>query len=183
MPRSGEDAAQVDADPTDGRNETQDERMDRNWEELLQELRVTQTGNQILTAFLFAVAFQPRFTSLDAFERTVYLCVVVVAALTTALGLAPVTLHRRLFRRHVKQTIVRAGHIIVQLVMVGVGLVLTGVVLLIFDVVLGRTQALVAAGSTVVVLLAIAAFPLLLRPDRGPGEDRSRRSVRASRPR
>ena len=55
---------QQDADPSDGRNETLDERMDRNWNEMLQELRVTQTGTQILTGFLLAIAFQNRFAEL-----------------------------------------------------------------------------------------------------------------------
>ena len=107
----------ADVDPTDGRDETFDERMDRNWDELLQEIRVTQTGNQILTAFLFAVVFQPRFTELDDFQRTVYLILISIASATTALGLAPVTVHRRLFRQHAKQTVVQAAHIILQLVL------------------------------------------------------------------
>ena len=58
-------SGQADADPADGRDETLDERMDRNWNEMLQELRVTQTGTQILTGFLLAIAFQNRFTELD----------------------------------------------------------------------------------------------------------------------
>src|SRR4028119_1692499 len=75
-----------DADPTDGRDETEDERNDRNWAELLQELRVTQTGTQILMAFLLTIAFQPTFRQLGSFERTVYLVLVFVAAITTALA-------------------------------------------------------------------------------------------------
>ena len=55
----------ADADRTDGRDESVNERMDRNWNEILQELRVTQTGTQILTGFLLAIAFQPKFADLD----------------------------------------------------------------------------------------------------------------------
>ncbi len=62
-----------DADPTDGRRETTNQRMDRNWNELLQELRVAQTGVQILTGFLLTVPFQSRFTELDGYQRSVYL--------------------------------------------------------------------------------------------------------------
>ena len=76
--------------------------MDRNWNEMLQELRVTQTGTQILTGFLLAIAFQNRFAELDRFQETVYLGLVLAAVLTTALGLAPVNLHRVLFRQHAK---------------------------------------------------------------------------------
>ena len=61
---SGGDArAEVDVDADDGRDESPNERLDRNWNEMLQELRVTQTGTQILTGFLLAIAFQPISTS------------------------------------------------------------------------------------------------------------------------
>ncbi len=152
-----------DVDPTDGRDETRAERMDRNWIEILQELRVVQTGTQIFTGFLLAVAFQPRFAQLDVFQHAVYLALVTTAALTTAVGLAPVTLHRILFRRHAKQELVSAANVMLLVVMLGVGLLLVGVMLLIFDVTLGRTAGLVAAGLTVAIMLGIAAFPLLVR--------------------
>src|SRR5829696_5923420 len=79
-----------DVDLTDGRNESLNERMDRNWNEILQELRVTQTGTQIFTGFLLTIAFPARFSELTTFQIRVYLILVVAAVLTTALGLAPV---------------------------------------------------------------------------------------------
>ena len=109
---SAQNSAQADADPSDGRDETVDERMDRNWIEILQELRVTQTGTQILTGFLLSIAFQPTFAKLGTFEHRVYLFLVMTAVLTTALGLAPVNLHRGLFRQHEKTVVVRVGHLI-----------------------------------------------------------------------
>lgn len=140
--------------------------MDRNWNEILQELRVVQTGTQILTGFLLAIAFQPRFDLLTDFQRTVYLVLVMAAALTTALGLAPVNLHRGLFRRHSKALLVQVAHRILRAALVGVAVVLTGTVLLVFDVVLGRSEALVAAGGLLLAVIAIAALPLLLRSSR-----------------
>lgn len=80
-----------DADPGDGRHESRDERSDRNWGEMLQETRITQTGTQILSGFLLTIAFQPKFTTLTAFQHTVYLVLVVAATLTTALALARCT--------------------------------------------------------------------------------------------
>ena len=145
-----------DADPRDGRDETEDERMDRNWAELLQELRVTQTGTQILTAFLLTIAFQPGFNQLGGFERTVYLVLVVVAAATTALGLAPVNLHRALFRQHAKADLVSIGHTIVQCTLFGVAIVLIGTVLLVFDVVVSRQAGFIAGAGTLVLIAAIA---------------------------
>lgn len=140
--------------------------MDRNWNEILQELRVVQTGTQILTGFLLAIAFRPRFDALTPFQRTVYLVLVMAAALTTALGLAPVNLHRGLFRRHSKTLLVQVAHRILRAALVGVAVVLTGTVLLVFDVVLGRSEALIAAGGLLLVVIAIAALPLLLRSSR-----------------
>ena len=61
------------------------EALDRNWNELLQELRVTQTGLQILTGFLVTLPFQQRFTQLDTFERGVYLGALAVAVSATVL--------------------------------------------------------------------------------------------------
>ena len=153
----------ADADPSDGRDESVNERMDRNWNEILQELRVTQTGTQILTGFLLAIAFQSKFDDLTTFQLRVYLVLVITAVLTTAMGLAPVNLHRGLFRKHAKPVVVRTAHIILRITLVGVGLVLTGTVLLIFDVVLGHRDAFIAAGFTLLVVIVIAALPLILR--------------------
>ena len=156
----------ADVDPSDGRDETLDERMDRNWNEMLQELRVTQTGTQIITGFLLAIAFQNRFAELDRFQQNVYLGLVLAAVLTTALGLAPVNLHRVLFRKHAKAAVVQIAHVMLRITLVGVGIILTGAVLLIFDVVLGRTAGLIAAAVVAVVLVGIAAFPHILRRTR-----------------
>jgi len=160
----------------DPRVETEFARLDRNWSEILQELRVTQTGTQILTGFLLTLAFQPRFDDLDQFQVDVYLVLVVLAALTTALALAPVSLHRGLFREGAKSQIVAFTDRILKAVLVGVALVLSGTVLLIFDVVLGRTAALVAGGAALVVIIGFwVALPLLARPDRATPADRRRR--------
>ena len=159
-------ADHAEVDPSDGRNETLEERMDRNWNEMLQELRVTQTGTQIITGFLLAIAFQNRFAQLDRFQEQVYLGLVLAAVLTTALGLAPVNLHRVLFRKHVKEVVVQIAHVLLRITLVGVGIILTGTVLLIFDVVLDRSTAVVAAAVVAVVLVAIAALPHILRGTR-----------------
>jgi hypothetical protein len=148
-----------DVDLNDGRDESLEERMDRNWNEMLQELRVTQTGTQILTGFLLAIAFQNRFTELSTFQVRVYLTLVIAAVLTTALALAPVNLHRVLFRKHAKEVVVEVAHILLRVTLFGVGLVLIGTVLLIFDVVLDRQSAWIAAGVTALVLIVIAVLP------------------------
>lgn len=153
-----------DIDPHDGRDETEGERNDRNWTEILQELRVIQTGTQILTGFLLTLAFQQRFTDLDAYQVDTYLALVVVAALATALALTPVALHRALFRRRAKGAIVKIANFMLRATLAAVGLTLTGTAMLIFDVVVSR-QAGAIAGIVALVMVATAwaAFPYLVR--------------------
>jgi hypothetical protein len=161
-----------DVDSTDGRDESLNERMDRNWNEILQELRVTQTGTQIFTGFLLTIAFQARFSELTTFQVRVYLILVTAAVLTTALGLAPVSLHRSMFREGAKMIIVQAAHVIMRIMLVGVGVMLIGTVLLIFDLVVDRRAALIVAGVTLLVLIILAALPVVLRSFRR-GQDKS----------
>jgi membrane-bound ClpP family serine protease len=159
----GTDVSEEDIDLTDGRHESLNERMDRNWNEILQELRVTQTGTQIFTGFLLTIAFQTRFTELTTFQVRVYLVLVIAAVLTTAFGLAPVSLHRSLFRKGAKMIIVDTAHIIMRITLVGVAVMLIGTVLLIFDLVVGRNAALILAGVTLLVVIILAVLPAVLR--------------------
>lgn len=151
-----------DVDPGDGRNESAAQRADRNWNELLQELRVIQTGTQIISGFLLTVAFQPLFARLDVVDRTVYGVLVGLAAVSTILGLAIVALHRTRFRQHDKPAIVTASNRMLRAVIGAVAFLSVGVVLLVFDVVFGRGVGL-AAGA---VALVIAAVLLLIVPRR-----------------
>lgn len=138
-----------------GRNETKDERMDRNWNEMLQELRVMQTGVQIIGGFLLTLPFQERFTTLSETERWLFLALVLLAALTTGLMLVPVSLHRRLFQRHVKERLVAAGHVIVKIVLGCVALLIGGCAALIFSVVQGHDAGMVAGVGVLAVLLVL----------------------------
>jgi hypothetical protein len=162
----------VDVDPSDGRDETENQRMDRNWAELLQELRVTQTGTQILTGFLLTIAFQPRFAGLTPGQRGVYLGLVLAAVATTALGLTPVNLHRGLFRRHSKAVLVRVTHRVLRATLTGVAVILVGTVLLVFDVTVGPRAGAAAAGGTLLLVVGLALIPVVLRA-RQRGRDRT----------
>ncbi|MCQ6553424.1 DUF6328 family protein [Streptomyces sp. C10-9-1] len=85
-----------------GRHETEEERADRRWIDLLQELRVAQTGVQILFGFLLTVAFQPRFSELSGTDRAIYTVTVLLGAATTGALVAPVALHRTVTGRRLK---------------------------------------------------------------------------------
>lgn len=130
-----------------GRNETPFERLDRNFADLLQELRVMQTGVQLLAGFLLTLPFQSRFEHLDRYQEVLYLSLVVLAGLTTSLVLVPVAVHRRLFGRHVKERLVAVAHRMVLVCLAAVGLLIVGIVVLVFDVVIGRTGGWIAGGG------------------------------------
>ncbi|KRC35568.1 DUF6328 family protein [Oerskovia sp. Root22] len=151
------------AGAADSRHESAEERADRNWAELLQELRVTQMGVQILTGFLLTLPFQQRFGELDDTQRIIYLCLVVLSVLATGLLVAPVSLHRLLFRKHLKMRLVTSADRLARVGLVVLALVVAGTVLLIFDVVVGPAAAVIAAvGALVLFALLWVALPLEL---------------------
>ncbi|WP_255769240.1 DUF6328 family protein [Pseudarthrobacter sulfonivorans] len=146
-----------------GRHETREEQLDRNWSELLQELRVLQTGVQILAGFLLTLPFQQRFEKLDGFQVTLYLVNVVIAALTTVFILLPVSVHRRLFRQRLKEMLVSSADTITKLALAGVGMLSVGTAALVFDVTAGRPAGLTAGGVLLAVLLILLVYvPLRL---------------------
>ena len=151
---------------SDGRDETREERLDRNWDELLQELRITQTGLQLLSGFLLTLPFTQVFGSLDGRQQALYLGLVVVASLSVGANLTPVMLHRRLFRDHVKERVVGVGHVLSQVVIAGVAVLVTGTATLIFSVVLSWTAGIVVAvGLTLALGLLLGVLPARFDPE------------------
>lgn len=86
----------------EGRRETDEERADRKWNDLIQEVRVAQTGVQILFAFLLTVAFTPVFQKLGDTDRTIYVVTVILGAAATGALVGPVAFHRIVSGRHIK---------------------------------------------------------------------------------
>jgi amino acid permease len=152
--RRDPDSGPLDAAP-DGRDETLEQRADRNWSEVLQELRVLQTGTQILTGFLLALAFQPAFATLSDAQRTFYLMLVMLSALSTVIALAPVALHRLLFRHRAKPEVVAYGHAALITALAAVSMLLVSVVAFVFDVV-------VDAAASVTIAVVLAALIIVL---------------------
>ncbi|HEV2887492.1 MAG TPA: DUF6328 family protein [Jatrophihabitans sp.] len=156
--------AQAKDSGADGRNESEATRLDRNYGELLQELRVAETGVQILFAFMLSIAFQQRFQTLDDVQRTIYVITLLFCTLSIALLVAPVAFHRLVFRQGLKDELVRITN---RLALAGTSFLLLAVlsgVLLIFDYVVGRGFA--AAVTSVLAVLFIGlwvVFPLSRR--------------------
>ena len=115
----------------DPRDETQEERDDRNLAELLQELRVAGLGVQVLFGFLLSLPFTNRFDKLDSAQRQLYVACLVLAALATALLLGPVAYHRLVFRQRQKEHLVRAANLMAIGGLVTVGLAVSAAVLLV----------------------------------------------------
>ncbi|MEU8895552.1 DUF6328 family protein [Nocardia sp. NPDC048505] len=161
------------------RTETETERLDRNWANLIQELRVVQTGIQFLISALLLLPFQAAFAHLSQPLRLLYLVTVAAAVGATVFLVAPVSWHRILFRRHRLGNVVAAAH---RCALAGVGLLgvaLTGAVVLVFEVVVAVPWAGALAGVVVALLFAIAwvITPWRWRrdsePGPAPGADRS----------
>lgn len=144
--------------------ETPAERIHRNWNELLQELRVTQTGVQILFAFLLILPFQQRFDLLDTQERWLYVAVVILITISAVLNLAPVITHRFLFAQHQKDIVVKSSDLIAKLSFITLGLALVGALGLVMDLVAGRTVAYVVVGCIGLLILGVwVIMPTVLR--------------------
>jgi Family of unknown function (DUF6328) len=146
------------------RGETEIQRLDRNWNSLLQELRVVQTGVQLLTGFLLTLPFQQRFDVLSQHMRVVYLATVSCSVGATVLLIAPVATHRLLFRRHRLQVLVSAAHRCAYAGLLLLGAALTGMTVIVFAAVSGRNAGVVA-GVCAAALFAMfwLVLPLLLR--------------------
>jgi uncharacterized membrane protein len=154
-------------EPADPRRETEAERLDRNFDDLLQELRVSQTGVQILFAFLLGVSFTTPFRQAGTFVHIVYSVTLLLSVLATALFICPVALHRALFGMGRKGELVKVSS---RLALAGLHLLLlaiSGAVLLALDDPLGRPAAITLAGAAFVVLVGLwVLLPARLRAQR-----------------
>ncbi|MFI8567011.1 DUF6328 family protein [Rhodococcus sp. NPDC078407] len=143
------------------RNETPTQQLDRNWAALLQELRVVQTGVQLLTGFLLTLPFQTRFDGLSTTGHVVYLVTVSASILATVLLVAPVSMHRLLFRRRAIDVVVRIGNNLAIAGLFMLGMTLVGSAALTFEIVLGIGAA--APAAVVVGLFAVGFWFVLPR--------------------
>ena len=152
----------------EARGETPMQRADRAYAEILQEVRMAQTGVKIQFAFLLALAFQARFPAITSFQRGVYVVTLMLCAAATALLIAPAAFHRMIYRKRLKQHLVRVAN---RMAITGLALLLLSMVsavLLIMDVVLGLVPALVLA-AVVLTWFTMWWFVLPLRKAFGPG--------------
>jgi Family of unknown function (DUF6328) len=154
------------------------QRADRAYGEILQEIRVTQTGVQILFAFLLALAFQARFASITDVQRDIYVVTLMLCAAATALLIAPAAFHRVAYRRRLNLHVVHAAS---RLALSGLALLmlsLVSAVLMILDFVIGTGPAAIMAAATLGWFLAWwLVVPVWCRIRHAAAGDTSREST------
>lgn len=138
------------------RHESDAERLDRNFNEQLQEVRIAQAGVQILFAFLLTLPFQARFSVLTGLQRGVYFVILVASALSVVFFTAPVAIHRVLFRRGVKDFIVTYTSMLLSLGLVTLAVAVIGGVVLVLDVLF--STAVATATGVAIAVLAVALW-------------------------
>ncbi|MFE0046423.1 DUF6328 family protein [Streptomyces albireticuli] len=145
-----------------GRDESPEERADRRWAELLQEVRVAQTGVQILLGFLFMAVFTPRFGTLPAVDKNIYTATVILGAATTAALIGPVSIHRLLTGRRLKpQTVAWASALTLIGLLLLLGTVMAALLLVLRVALRDAAATWIVAGVGGWFALCWFALPLL----------------------
>jgi uncharacterized protein DUF6328 len=154
----------IKAELDDGREESEQERLDRNLNELLQELRVAIPGVQVLFAFLLAVPFQTGFSKVNNFQRDVYFATLICTAISAVLLMSPTAYHRLTFRYQQKRKLVFYSNRFAIGGIVFLALAMTGAIILVTDVLFSTTAMLVVTALTVTIILVLwFALPLRRR--------------------
>jgi hypothetical protein len=168
--------ARLDADPDRLRDETEFERLDRNLIELLQEVRVVQTGVQVLFAFLLTVPFSARFDEITDFQRGAYFAALVGTAAASVLLIAPTSVHRILFRRGQKEYMVELSNRLAMGGLLALAVAMIAAMLLVSDVMFGLAVAIVVGVMTALAFgLVWGGLPLRRRRAIAPTEPSRRR--------
>jgi putative flippase GtrA len=150
-----------------GRHETEAERIDRNLDELLQELRVASIGVQVLFGFLLALPFAMRFSLLDDAQRALYLADLLVAALAIALLIGPAAQHRLVFHQHRKKQLLERANRMAIGGFGALGCAITGAVLLVATVVADGVVVVAVVVATALMLVAAWLMPVMVDRHRG----------------
>jgi hypothetical protein len=160
------------------RDETPAERADRNFNDILQELRVTQTGVQVLFSLLLTVPFTARFDDVTDFQKDVYFVALLLAAATIAFLVAPVSVHRLVFHTGEKPWVVKVSSRLAIIGTILLSLTLSTVLLFVTDVLFHNALATLTAGVFLLSTISLWFGPPLRRRATAPA-----RAARAARQR
>jgi Family of unknown function (DUF6328) len=155
-----------DGTPTHGTDETRAETLDRNLIELLNELRVTGTGIQVLFAFLLIVPFNSGYERMSRFDKVDYFVALLCIAVAAVLLIAPSVHHRLLFRQRQRAFIVGTANVLAIIGMAFLAVGLTAILVLIGNVVFGEAAAITVGVFAACVVSALwFAIPLTRRAE------------------
>ena len=160
---SDRDGQKDDRERPSGRDETEEERLDRNLGELLQELRVALPGVQVLFAFLLAVPFQQNFSKISDFDKTMYFATLLLTALSAALLIAPSAYHRLTFRYQQKHRLVFVSNRLAIAGLAVLALAMTCAILLVTNVLWGTVATTVVTTVLVLTMFGVLWVALPLR--------------------
>ena len=147
-------------------DESPEQRLDRNLIELLNELRVTGTGIQVLLAFLLVVPFNTGYKRTDSFEHAVYFVALLSIAGSAILLIAPSVHHRMLFRHGERPFIIGLANqlAIAGMILLAIGLV--AIMVLLSDVVVGAVAAAIVGAATLIAVASLwFAIPITRREE------------------
>ena len=169
---NGADEGKDQRHPESGREETEEERLDRNLSELLQELRVALPGVQVLFAFLLAVPFQQGFEKITSFQKDVYFGTLICTAFSAVMLISPSAYHRVTFRYQQKRKLIFYANQFSIAGLVFLALAMTGAIMLVTNYLFGTTMTVV---TTALAVLAFSFFwfglPLRRRLSLGSGQE------------
>src|SRR3954471_18253104 len=137
--------------PNSGREETEEERLDRNLGELLQELRVALPGVQVLFAFLLAVPFQQGFEKITPFQKGAYFGTLICTAISAVMLISPTSYHRITFRYQQKRRLVYYANRFSIVGLFFLALAMTGAIMRIADSRCGSPPPLLMTAATILV--------------------------------
>ncbi len=135
--------------------ETEEERLNRQLDQLLNELRVAMPGVQVLFAFLLAVPFQQRFARVTDFQQTVYFVTLLASAAATAFFIAPTAYHRLVFQERDKPMLVQISSKLALAGLFCLAVAMNGAVLLVTDLLFGDTTVKVTVVLTAALYVAL----------------------------
>ncbi len=118
----------------------------------------------MLFGFLLSLPFTVRFDRLDGLQRDLYLTSLVLSVVATTLLLGPVAYHRLVFRRGMKEGLVRFANLMAIVGLAAVGAAVLVAVALVTDYVAGVVPAaLITALAAVLLGTLWVAIPIALR--------------------
>lgn len=130
-------------------------RLDRELNELLQELRVIQGGILLLIGFMLVIAFSARFENVTDFQKWTYYATLIVTGISAIVVVAPVVHHRLAFRKRDKERIVVRGnaHVLVAVGLVAVSIL--GITVLITDLLFPTWMTIVVGVGYALIVSAL----------------------------